>query len=139
MSVRFVIIGGGPAGNSAATHAARLGADVTLVERDVVGGAAHLWDCIPSKAMIATGGAMGFSRRAHQMGLQELSPELDVEALKQRIYDIESHLNHSITELLESQGVRLVRGTARLKGPYEVVVDTGEAEEEFAADAILLA
>ena len=58
MAVKFVIIGGGPAGNTAATHAARLGADVTLIERDIVGGAAHLWDCIPSKAMIATGGAM---------------------------------------------------------------------------------
>ncbi len=34
-----------------------------MIERDVIGGAAHLWDCIPSKAMIATGGAMSFSRR----------------------------------------------------------------------------
>ena len=58
MATRMVIIGGGPAGNQAATTAARLGAEVTLIERDVVGGAAHLWDCIPSKAMIATGGAM---------------------------------------------------------------------------------
>ena len=48
-----VIIGGGPAGTQAATVAARLGAQVTLIERDVVGGAAHLWDCVPSKAMIA--------------------------------------------------------------------------------------
>ena len=54
---RFLILGGGPAGNTAATYAARLGADVIMVERDVVGGAAHLWDCIPSKTMIATGGA----------------------------------------------------------------------------------
>ncbi len=65
MPMRFVIIGGGPAGNTAATHAARLGADVTLIERDIVGGAAHLWDCIPSKAMIATGGAMSF-KPAHR-------------------------------------------------------------------------
>ena len=36
--MRFVIIGGGPAGNQAATHAARLGVEVTLIERDVVGG-----------------------------------------------------------------------------------------------------
>ena len=54
MAVRFVIIGGGPAGNTAATHAARRGAEVTLIERDIVGGAAHLWECIPSTAMIAT-------------------------------------------------------------------------------------
>jgi dihydrolipoamide dehydrogenase len=49
VTTRFVIIGGGPAGHTAATHAARLGAEVTLVERDVIGGAANLFDCIPSK------------------------------------------------------------------------------------------
>ena len=54
----LVILGGGPAGNTCATVAATLGADVTLVEREIVGGAAHLWDCIPSKALIATGGEL---------------------------------------------------------------------------------
>src|SRR5207342_2055098 len=44
-----VILGGGPGGNTCAAVAATLGADVTLVESDIVGGAAHLWDCIPSK------------------------------------------------------------------------------------------
>ena len=58
--MRFVIIGGGPGGNTAATYAARHGAEVVMIEKDVIGGAAHLWDCIPSKAMIATGGAMSF-------------------------------------------------------------------------------
>ena len=66
--MRFVIIGGGPAGNTAATYAARLGAEVTMIERDVVGGAAHLWDCIPSKTMIATGGAMSFLRALDRDG-----------------------------------------------------------------------
>ena len=72
MPLHFVIIGGGPAGTTAATHAARLGADVTLIERDIVGGAANLWDCIPSKTMIATGGAMSFTRRAAGMGLEPM-------------------------------------------------------------------
>src|SRR5207244_13575765 len=79
MAIRFVIIGGGPAGNQAATHAARLGADVVLVERDVVGGAAHLWDCIPSKAMIATGGAMAFNRRPQRMGPTEADGTVDLD------------------------------------------------------------
>ena len=69
MALKFVIIGGGPAGNQAATYAARMGAEVTIVERDILGGAAHLWDCIPSKTMIATGGAMSFARRIEGMGL----------------------------------------------------------------------
>ena len=139
MAIRFVIIGGGPAGNQAATHAARLGADVVLVERDVVGGAAHLWDCIPSKAMIATGGAMAFNRRSHGMGLTEADVAVDLDALKQRIAAIEGRLNRSITGLLESQGVRMVQGTGRLAGPHEVVVETADGTtEELHADAVLL-
>ena len=69
MPVRLVILGGGPAGNTAATVAATLGADVTVIEREIVGGAAHLRDCIPSKAMIATGGALAELTRAQVMGL----------------------------------------------------------------------
>ena len=139
MAVRFVIIGGGPGGNTAATHAARLGADVTVVERDVVGGAAHLWDCIPSKAMIATGGAMALARRARTMGLSEFQPALDFDALRDRVAAIETRLNTNICTLLESQGVNLVRGAGRLKGPREVVVETDDTLVELPADAVLLA
>src|SRR5687767_16035718 len=107
MAVRFVILGGGPAGNMAATHAARLGAEVTVIERDIIGGAAHLWDCIPSKAMIATGSAMALTRRAQGMGLHHLTAELDFEAVRTRINAIEDRLEGSATGLLESQGVRM--------------------------------
>ena len=85
MAQRLVVIGGGPAGNQAATTAARLGADVTLIERDVLGGAAHLWDCIPSKAMIATGDAMTLLRQAEGMGLRGVDAHLDFDALRTRI------------------------------------------------------
>jgi pyruvate/2-oxoglutarate dehydrogenase complex dihydrolipoamide dehydrogenase (E3) component len=139
MAVRFVIIGGGPAGGQAASQAARLGAEVTLVERDVVGGSANLWDCIPSKAMIATGGAMSLTRRAQDMGLAHLDSALDFAALRQRITRIQEHLERSVTDLLASQGVRVIRGSARLKGPHEVVAETAAGIEELDADAVLLA
>jgi NAD(P)H dehydrogenase (quinone) len=138
MPVRFVIIGGGPAGNTAATHAARLGAEVTLVERDLVGGAAHLWDCIPSKAMIATGGAMSQMQRAREMGLARAEAQLDFDALCARIQAIEQRLEDSVVSLLASQGVRMIKGTGRLKGPNEVVVETDEGIEELPADAVLV-
>jgi NAD(P)H dehydrogenase (quinone) len=138
MAVRFVIIGAGPAGVQAATYAARLGAEVTLIERDLVGGAANLWDCIPSKAMIATGGVMSLARRAEGMGLAKLDAALDFEGLRDRIQHIEQHLNTGFTDLLESQGVRIVRGVGRLKGPHEVVAETEDGIEELSADALLL-
>ena len=61
----LLIIGGGPAGTQAATVAAAKGARVTLVEKDIVGGAAHLLDCIPSKTMAAA--ALGGSLLASDL------------------------------------------------------------------------
>ena len=138
MSIRFVIVGGGPGGNTAATVAARLGAEVTLIERDLVGGAAHLWDCVPSKAMIATGGFLSELDRAQVMGVAA-DGHLDLDALRARISGIEAKLHHSVCELLESQGVRMIKGTGRLKGPHELIAETAGGVEEIEADAILLA
>ena len=136
--LRFVIIGGGPAGNTAATTAARLGAEVTLIERDLVGGAAHLHDCIPSKAMIATAGAMGMVDRVAGMGLTGGDANLDLELLRERIQRIEKRLESNIVQLLQSQGVRMILGSGRLKGPHEIAVETDEGVSEIEADAILV-
>jgi NAD(P)H dehydrogenase (quinone) len=137
-TTRLVIIGGGPGGNTCATVAATLGAEVTLVERDIVGGAAHLWDCIPSKALIATGGELGDLRRAPEMGLQAAG-ELDVAALKRRIDSIQQHLHSSICQLLTSQRVRMLTGSGRLKDDHTAVVETDDGLEEVEADFIVIA
>jgi NAD(P)H dehydrogenase (quinone) len=140
MALRFVIIGGGPAGNMAATHAARLGAQVTMIERDIVGGAAHLWDCIPSKTVIATGGALGFSRRLGGMGLADQEgAEIDLVGLKERVDAIVDKLSGSTTRLLQSQKVRLVKGTARMVGPKEVEMTEADGTvSRIPADAVLI-
>ncbi len=136
--MRFVIIGGGPAGNQAATHAARLGVEVTLIERDVVGGAANLWDCIPSKAMIATGGAMSYLRRIDGMGVVGADGDLDLERVRRRITDIVEHLEQTNEKILRSQQVALVRGTAHLVDAHTVAADTAEGRLSFEADAVLV-
>ncbi len=136
--MRFVIIGGGPAGNQAATHAARLGVDVTLIERDVVGGAANLWDCIPSKAMIATGGAMSYVRRIAGMGVVGTDGEVDLELLRDRITTIVTGLEQTNEKILTSQKVTMVRGTAHLVDAHTVVAETTEGSMTFEADAILV-
>ena len=138
MPLRFVIIGGGPAGNTAATTAARLGAEVTLIERDIVGGSAHLRDCIPSKAMIATADAMGMVDRSGGMGLSGPDATLDLERLRKRIQRIEDRLESNIVQLLRSQGVRMIQGSGRLKGPHEIAVENDEGVSEIEADAILV-
>ena len=138
MAKRVVIIGGGPGGNQAATLAARLGAEVVLIEKDIIGGAAHLWDCVPSKAMIQTGEALTSFGRTRRMGLTESTSVVDPEALRERIVKIEDRLQSSVVSLLTSQGVEMVRGTGRLTGPHSVVADTSDGERGFEADVIVL-
>jgi dihydrolipoamide dehydrogenase len=138
VSTRFVIIGGGPAGNVAATTAARLGAQVTMVERDIVGGAAHLWDCIPSKSMIATGRAISRTRAIGGMGLATVDTAVDVGGLTERIESIENTMRDNTAQLLTSQGVRMLRGTGRFTGPHTVVVEGPEGVETVEFDAALV-
>lgn len=133
-----MILGGGPAGHQAATYAARLGAKVTVIERDVFGGAAHLWDCIPSKTMIATGGAISFSRRIKGMGLEQADPEVDIAALTTRIAGIQNDLREDIVELLESQRVRMIRGTGRFTSSHSVRVETETGLEDIDFDVALV-
>jgi NAD(P)H dehydrogenase (quinone) len=89
--------------------------------------------------MIATGGAMSFTKRIAGMGLEEQEAEVDPEGLSDRIEGIKSHLSRGIEGLLNSQGVRMISGTATLKGPHEVVVETATGLETLPADAILVA
>lgn len=137
--MRFVVIGGGPAGIQAASHAARLGAEVTVVERDVVGGAANLWDCIPSKAMISSGGFITMAARAASLGFADFGAAPDLVELRTRVQGIIDHLALANRRLLDSQGVRVLSGSGRLESPTSVRVTTSEGtEESISADAILL-
>ena len=138
MSTRFLIIGGGPAGNIAATTAARLGAEVVMVERDVVGGAAHLWDCIPSKSMIATGRAISRTRAIGGMGLADVDTTVDVDTLTDRIERVKNTMRDNTTRLLESQGVRILNGTGKFTGPHTAEVDGPNGTETFEFDAALV-
>jgi NAD(P)H dehydrogenase (quinone) len=140
MATKFVVVGGGPAGVDAAATAARLGADVTLVELEIIGGAANLWDCIPSKAMIATGALISMTHRSVDLGLSLAGVSPDLDALRARLERISTHLSESTERQLCSQGIEIVRGRARLSGPHTVVVEPTHGEDiVLEADAILLA
>ena len=136
---KLVIIGGGPAGHSAASAAARRGVHVTLIEREILGGAAHLLDCVPSKTMIATGGAMSYTNSLSGMGLESHQSEVDVASLTARIESIKDHLSNDVHVLLISQGVTVIKGTARLESKNSVRVDAADGSTfVLEADDILI-
>lgn len=136
---RLLVIGGGPAGHSAATQAATFGLEVTLVEAEIVGGAAHLWDCIPSKAMVASSMRLRAIRHAAKLGILEPPPAaLDMENLSSHVYGIADTIARSVTDMLDSQGVEIIRGRAHFTGPTAAVAMTGTGEVPLEFDYALI-
>lgn len=139
MSKRFLIIGGGPGGVQAASTAASLGSQVTLVEKDIVGGAAHLWDCIPSKTMTATAIRVGSIRNASRLGLVTDHGKVDVVELATRIQGISQDITSTWRGLLASQQVRIMEGVGRFTGPNTaVVVDASGVEHPVEFDVAMV-
>jgi len=137
---RVLVIGGGPGGQAVATTAARFGAEVTLVEDNIVGGAAHLWDCIPSKAMVSSSIRMRSIRNAADLGITDSGPvSVNMSALSARASRIANTLSASTTDLLESQGVTMVTGRAALTGPHTAVAATEEGDVEIEFDFAVVA
>jgi dihydrolipoamide dehydrogenase len=137
-STHLLIVGGGPAGTQAATTAATKGARVTLVEKDIVGGAAHLWDCIPSKTMAASALRHTSVRNAVKLGLINDPGTVDIAMLSNRITEITNDINENWVELLTDQRVEMVGGTARFVGHHDVVVDTIDGEKSITFDKALI-
>ncbi|GAB3820154.1 NAD(P)H-quinone dehydrogenase [Tessaracoccus terricola] len=143
---KVVIIGGGPGGYEAALVGSQLGGDVTLIERDGLGGAAVLTDCVPSKTLIATAEVMSTMQRASELGLHfegddDLSSAIrvDLAQLNARVRDLATAQSHDIRSRLDREGVNMVRGTARLSGHHKVSVTTDTGDYEIDADVVLVA
>ena len=114
---RIVIIGGGPAGYEAALVAAQLGAEVTVVERDGIGGASVLTDCVPSKTFIAAAGAMTSVRDSTVLGMQGAdlsSVSLDLATVNHRVKGLAMAQSADIHARLAGEGVTIVQGQGRL-------------------------
>ena len=137
MTDHVVIIGGGPGGYEAALVAAQLGADVTVVDTDGIGGSAVLTDCVPSKTLIATAELMTDVAGANELGVMigQDGVRVDLARVNARVKDLAQAQSADIARRLEKEGVRVVRARGRLEGPARVVA----GEETLDADAVLVA
>ena len=143
-----MIVGGGPGGYEAALVAAQLGAHVTVVDCDGVGGSAVLTDCVPSKTLIATSELMTDLSGAPELGVSFEDHEgdpadhvvVDLARINQRVNALAADQSGDIARRLEGEDVRIVLGHATLAGPSSVHVDLAAGgTESIKADAILVA
>lgn len=134
----IVIIGGGPGGYEAAVAGVQLGAQVTLIERNGVGGSAVLTDVVPSKALIATADAANSVREASSLGIRfkaegklvEPKVDLDLGAINQRLLAIAKEQSNEMTHQLTGLGVRLIHGSGKLDGNHHVIATHQDGKEE---------
>lgn len=144
---RIVVLGGGPGGYEAALAGAQLGAEVTLVERSGVGGAAVLTDVVPSKSLIATANSAQAIRDSSLLGVQAylpgahgkpIRPEIAVNlaAVNKRLLAMAAAQSVDMQSTLEEAGVRVVHGEGRLDGPNAVLVSTAPGDEGTDFDRI---
>jgi len=145
---RIVIMGGGPAGYEAALVAAQHGSDVTVVERDGMGGACVLDDCVPSKTLIASAGIRVELHRAPELGLtaDRQSVGVDLPMVNSRVRSLAQAQSADVRARVEREGIRVIRGTATFaeglpaaRTPHVVVATTDDgAAEELSADVVLI-
>jgi pyruvate/2-oxoglutarate dehydrogenase complex dihydrolipoamide dehydrogenase (E3) component len=142
----IVILGGGPGGYEAALVAAHLGAAVTIVDRDGLGGAAVLTDCVPSKTLISTSNSLSRIGVAGGLGVRfdglegGHDAEADLGAVNERILGLAAAQSHDVEERLETVGVRVCRGVGRLVSPTKVSMQLAAGTtEEIDADVVLVA
>ncbi|HEY6794755.1 MAG TPA: NAD(P)H-quinone dehydrogenase [Kineosporiaceae bacterium] len=151
---RVVVVGGGPGGYEAALVAAQLGADVTVVDADGLGGAAVLTDVVPSKTLIATAEVMALVDSSVDLGVRfpgtagaapsgeavaRGSVAVDLGVVNRRVKALALAQSADIRRRLEHEGVRVIEGRGRLDGPHAVVVDDGTgARRRVDADTVLL-
>ncbi|SDO42816.1 NAD(P)H-quinone dehydrogenase [Actinacidiphila guanduensis] len=158
---RIVIIGGGPGGYEAALVAAQLGAEVTVVDTDGLGGASVLTDCVPSKTLIATAEVMTTFESSHEeLGITVAGGRapgqdaleagrvvgVDLGRVNRRVKKLALAQSNDIAASVTRAGVRVLRGRGRFEGCQTaegercVVVEGADGgTERLTADAVLIA
>ncbi|HEU0300496.1 MAG TPA: FAD-dependent oxidoreductase, partial [Longimicrobium sp.] len=135
-----VVIGGGPAGYTAAIRLGQLGVQTLVVERENVGGVCLNWGCIPSKALISAAQMMEKMRHAGTMGIRAAEPEIDFAATQRWKAGIVQRLTGSVATLIRGSGGEIAAGTARLTGPNQVEITAdGSSRRVTARTAVVIA
>lgn len=140
-STRIIIIGAGPGGYVAAIRAAQLGADVTVVEEQAVGGVCLNWGCIPSKTLLNLVDLGERARHAEAWGLTLEGPiGFDLKRMISRKNEVVQSLVKGIRTLFKQWKIQHVAGRGELVSDRQVrITDADGVISLLDGEAIVLA
>ena len=126
--VDLLVIGAGPGGYAAALRSARLGREVTLVERGAIGGTCLNVGCIPSKTLIEVADAYALTGRIGSWGIDATST-VDMGRVQAHLAGVVSDLTSGVSRLLADAGVTVLAGHGRFTRPGRVSVEHDDTVE----------
>jgi len=134
---RVTVIGGGVGGYPAAIKAARLGAKVTLIEKDVLGGTCLNRGCIPTKSFLQSGEIAQTIKNAGHFGIKSKGYSVDFKTVLNRKNTIVDSLRKGVEVLLKKKQIEIVSGSAELIDVSRVQIK--ETGKKINSDAIIIA
>ena len=137
----IIVIGGGPGGYVAAIRAAQLGAKVTVVEREHLGGTCLNIGCIPTKCLLHSAELMESIRKEGAMlGVEADNVRINFPQVMAHKNEISKKLTGGVAALLKMNKVTKVDGEAKFTAPGKISVKKPDGSvEEMTADAIIVA
>ena len=134
-----VIIGGGPAGYMAANKAAQRSAKVALVEKDLIGGTCVNRGCVPTKALVNLGKSLKSTTRLLNIGVTNDVSNLNFQKVMDEARCVSLEMRSQIEEMIQHNGVDVIRGEGRLSGERRVEVKTDDGVFEISAKSVIVA
>ncbi|ALA58240.1 dihydrolipoyl dehydrogenase [Nitrospira moscoviensis] len=137
----IAILGAGPGGYVAAIRAAQLGARVTVVERQALGGVCLNWGCIPSKALLSVIELGDKLKKADELGLVLSEPaRYDPARMVARKNKVVAGLVKGIGTLFKAWKIEVVEGTGELLDARTIAVTGADGTaRKVEADAVVIA
>ena len=134
-----VIIGGGPAGYTAAIRAAQLGAKATIVEKDTIGGICVNHGCIPTVALARAVELLELGKSAKDYGITYEDTKVDFRRMMSKKEAIVKTLVSGVKQMLEAYGVEVIEGSGKLisSSLIEAHLKDGTGKERKAGKIIL--
>lgn len=136
---KVVVIGGGPGGYVAAIRAGQLGAEVTVIEKERMGGTCLNRGCIPTKALLHSAEVYQTAVNAAKAGVKIPSVELDWDGVQKNRRSVSSTLIVGVEGLVEANGGSIIKGTATFTGPKSLTVKTAYGIKTYEPDKIIIA